>query len=188
MALIDCPECSHRISDQSNSCPSCGFVTNNKKVLVRTHQASKRRKPQPKHYRIRDLGKPLLYLIILVLIFKLSTCFDDENNEISQVQETESPSLDSGLTQIPMLLSGSGEDGRYFLVSQTKGNGVGNIEYVRKGNNSDSYGKMEINCSNNKMRKTSSDNPESLQLADLGDWYTPTPDWTDKDIFNFVCQ
>lgn len=27
MALIDCPECSHKISDQSNSCPNCGFVT-----------------------------------------------------------------------------------------------------------------------------------------------------------------
>lgn len=25
MALIDCPECSKRVSDQSNACPSCGF-------------------------------------------------------------------------------------------------------------------------------------------------------------------
>lgn len=26
MALINCPECSHRISDQSISCPKCGFA------------------------------------------------------------------------------------------------------------------------------------------------------------------
>ena len=84
-----------------------------------------------------------------------------------------------------MLLSGSGEDGRYFLISQTKGNG---IEYVRKGNENDTYGRMELNCSSNKIRKISSDSPESLKLADLGDWYTPTPDWTDKDIFNFGCK
>lgn len=25
MALINCPECSNRISDKANSCPSCGF-------------------------------------------------------------------------------------------------------------------------------------------------------------------
>ena len=67
MAMIDCPECLHRISDQSNSCPSCGFVTNNRIISVRNHQVRKPRKTQPKHYRLRDLGKPLLYLFGLVI-------------------------------------------------------------------------------------------------------------------------
>ncbi len=25
MALIDCPECGHRISDKAQSCPNCGY-------------------------------------------------------------------------------------------------------------------------------------------------------------------
>ena len=25
MPLINCPECDHRVSDQANACPSCGF-------------------------------------------------------------------------------------------------------------------------------------------------------------------
>ncbi len=87
-----------------------------------------------------------------------------------------------------MLLSGSGEDGRYFLISQNTENGLENIEYVRRGNESDSYGKMQINCPNNKLRKYSSDSLEALKLADLESWFTPTPDWTDKDIFNFICK
>lgn len=122
---------------------------------------------------------------------KLPTCIDSGDTEVLQVQEAQQlqqSSPDAGLVQIPMLLSGSGEDGRYFLTSQTTENGVKYIEYLRKGNESDSYGKMQISCSNNKIKKTSSDNSESLRLADLGDWYTPTPDWTDKDIFNFVCK
>lgn len=190
MAMIDCPECSHRISDQSNSCPSCGFVTNKRIISVSTHQGRKPRKTPPKHYRLRDLGKPILCLFGLFLIFKLPTCFNSGSTEVSQVQESqqlEQSSPSTELVQIPMLLSGSGEDGRYFLISQTTENGIKNIEYIRKGNENDTYGKMQIKCSKNKIRKTSSDNSESLILSDLGDWYTPKPDWTDKDIFNYAC-
>jgi len=46
----------------------------------------------------------------------------------------------TGLTPIPM--SDSNENGRYFLTSHTTENGVENIEYIRKGNESDAYGKM----------------------------------------------
>jgi uncharacterized membrane protein YvbJ len=24
MALVDCPECGHKVSDQADACPSCG--------------------------------------------------------------------------------------------------------------------------------------------------------------------
>jgi hypothetical protein len=30
MALIDCPECNNKISEQAESCPECGYPINNK--------------------------------------------------------------------------------------------------------------------------------------------------------------
>ncbi|MBU5617684.1 hypothetical protein KPY62_11385 [Psychrobacter sp. TAE2020] len=89
---------------------------------------------------------------------------------------------------IPIPMSDSFENGRYFLTSQVTEDGIESIEYIRKGNESDAYGKMQIKCSNNEIRKHSTDNPETLKSLDLGDWYTPTPDWTDQDIVNFVCS
>jgi hypothetical protein len=87
-----------------------------------------------------------------------------------------------------MVLSGSGEDGRYFLISHFASYGIENVKYARRGNESDSFGEMQIDCTNHKVRKTSSENLDALTSADLGDWYTPTPDWTDQDIVNFICK
>lgn len=87
---------------------------------------------------------------------------------------------------IPM--SDSFENGRYFLTSQARENDIENIEYIRKGNDNISYAKMEIRCSDNQIRKYSADNADALQAANMGDWITPTPDWTDQDIVNFICD
>jgi len=106
--------------------------------------------------------------------------------EVEEVEEVEDSAPNTELTPIPM--SDSHENGRYFLTSHTTENGVENVEYIRKGNESNAYGRMQIKCSNNEIRKHSTDNPKALQSLDLGDWYTPTPDWTDKDIFNFICK
>lgn len=35
MALINCPECTHKISDQSVSCTNCGFPTSKMKFLIK---------------------------------------------------------------------------------------------------------------------------------------------------------
>lgn len=43
MALIDCPECNHRVSDQALACPSCGFGI----AMQRTVPASLPFSPQP---------------------------------------------------------------------------------------------------------------------------------------------
>lgn len=108
----------------------------------------------------------------------------DNNNVALEVEEESTPNTEP--TPIPM--SDTHENGRYFLTSHTTKDGVENVEYIRKGNESDAYGIMQIKCSDNQIRKNSTDNPEVLQSLDLGDWYTPTPDWTDKDIFNFICK
>ena len=203
MALIDCPECSKRISDQSLSCPNCGFPTdrtvpplqqvddNNNNSLAGSPQRQK---------NSGCSGATIFLIIIIVLIgFWLVSAYDGytekarQYNEVQSEPDKESPQVqesvfDSPLTQIPMLLSGSGENGRYFLISHFASYGIENVKYARRGNESDAYGEMQIDCANDKIRKTSSDNLEVLTSADLGDWYTPTPDWTDQDIVNFICS
>ena len=89
---------------------------------------------------------------------------------------------------IPIPMSDSFENGRYFLTSQATENGIENIEYIRKGNDNTSYAKMQIKCSNNEIKKYSADNPNDLRSADMGNWVTPAPDWTDQDIVNFICK
>ena len=127
-------------------------------------------------------------LALLTLGASLLACAPSEDTTQSKpIQEqiqSQNPMPEPGLTAIPM--SDSHENGRYFLTSQTTENGLEHVEYIRKGNDSDSYTKMEINCSKNQLRKYSADNVAALQSADMGNWVTP--DWTDEDIFNFICK
>ena len=202
MALIDCPECSKRISDQSLSCPNCGFPTdrnvpplqqvddNNNNSLAGSPQRQK---------NSGCSGATIFLLIIIIAIgYWVMNSYDNYTEKSRQysheqpefheeMPQVEDPLLDSELTQIPMLLSGSGEDGRYFLISRFGSYGIENIKYVRRGNESDAYGSMQIDCTSYDIRKTSSERLKALQSADLGDWYTPSPDWTDQDIVNFIC-
>lgn len=105
--------------------------------------------------------------------------------EVQQEMEVQDSTPNNESISIPM--SDSFENGRYFLTSQARENDIENIEYVRKGNDNISYAKMEIRCSDNQIRKYSADNTDALQSADMGDWITPTPDSTDKDVINFIC-
>ena len=210
MALINCPECSKSISDQSTACPSCGFPTARAIPPPLQQADSDNNNSSADNYQRQKnngcSGATIFLLIIIVLVgYWLMSSYDDytekvkryskEQSELSEEtsQVEESPQVqesvfDSPLTQIPMLLSGSGEDGRYFLISHFASYGIENVKYARRGNESDAYGEMQIDCKNNEIRKTSSENLKALQSADLGDWYTPTPDWTDQDIVNFICK
>ena len=40
MAIIDCPECMHKISDQSISCTNCGLPTSKMKFLMKCPECS----------------------------------------------------------------------------------------------------------------------------------------------------
>ena len=40
MAIINCPECTHKISDQSVSCTNCGFPTSKMKFLIKCPECS----------------------------------------------------------------------------------------------------------------------------------------------------
>jgi len=204
MALINCPECSKSVSDQSTACPSCGFPTvravppplqqadyDNNNSLADSRQRQKNNGCS---------GATIFLLIIIIAIgYWLMNGYDNYTEKSRQYSEEQSEPdkeppqvqesvFDSPLTQIPMLLSGSSEDGRYFLISHFASYGIENVKYARRGNESDAFGEMQIDCTNDKIRKNSSDNLNALISADLGDWYTPTPDWTDQDIVNFICK
>ena len=194
MALINCPVCSKRISDQSLSCPSCGFPTPSEQIDNNSPASSRQRRKNS-----GCSGATIFLLLIIIIVGAwLMDGYDNYTEKSRQYSEDqsepdeESPQVqesvfDSPLTQIPMLLSGSSENGRYFLISHFASYGIENVKYIRRGNENDAYGEMQIDCANDKIRKTSSDNLEVLTSADLGDWYTPTPDWTDQDIVNFIC-
>ena len=196
MALINCPECSKTISDQSLSCPSCGFPTPSEQIDDNNSSASSGQRQKNSGCS----GATIFLLIIIVAIgYWLVSSYNSYTERVKEYSEEqsefheESPQIeesvfDSPLEKIPMLLSGSSEDGRYFLISHFASHGIENVKYARRGNESDAYGEMQIDCSNNTIRKTSSDNLKALEVADLGDWYTPTPDWTDQDIVNFICS
>ena len=204
MALINCPECSKSISDQSIACPNCGFPTS-RAVPPPLPQLDRNSSNalRSRHQRQKNSGCSGASIFLLVIVVVIIYWLDDSYNSYTEKAERysteqsefheDSPQIqesvfDSPLEQIPMLLSGSGEDGRYFLISHFASYGIENVKYARRGNESDSYGEMQIDCSNNTIRKTSSDNLKALEVADLGDWYTPTPDWTDQDIVNFICK
>ncbi len=196
MALINCPECSKSISDQSISCPSCGFPTPSEQIDDNNSSTGSVQRQKNSGCS----GATIFLLIIIVAIgYWLVSSYNSYTEGVEEYSEEqsefheESPQIqesvfDSPLEQIPMLLSGSSEDGRYFLISHFASHGIENVKYARRGNESDAYGEMQIDCSNNTIRKTSSDNLKALEVADLGDWYTPTPDWTDQDIVNFICS
>ena len=192
MALINCPECSKTISDQSISCPSCGFPTPSEQIDNNDLLASSRQRQKNGGCS----GATIFLLIIIVAIgYWLVSSYNSYTERVEEYREgqsefhEESPQIeesvfDTPLEKIPMLLSGSSEDGRYFLISHFASHGIENVKYARRGNESDAYGEMQIDCSNNTIRKTSSDDLKALEVADLGGWYTPTPDWTDQDIIN----
>lgn len=196
MALINCPECSKTISDQSTACPSCGFPTPSEQIDNNNLLASSRQRQKNSGCS----GATIFLLIIIVAIgYWFVSSYNSYTERVEEYSEEqskfheESPQIqksvfDSPLEQIPMLLSGSSEDGRYFLISHFASHGIENVKYARRGNASDAYGEMQIDCSNNTIRKTSSDDLKALEVADLGGWYTPTPDWTDQDIINFICS
>ncbi len=209
MALISCPECSKSVSDQSVSCPNCGFPTPKSETLnshvppplpQMNYNNSNSLAGNRKRQKNSGCSGATIFLIIIIIAigYWLMDSYDsytekarqyneDQSEPSEESYEVEESLLDSELTQIPMLLSGSGEDGRYFLISHSTSYELEHIDYVRRGKESDAYGQMQINCTNHEIRKSSSESFKALASADLGDWYTPTPDWTDQDIVNFIC-
>jgi hypothetical protein len=116
-----------------------------------------------------------------------STSTSEEYTNQNEEAEPE-PYLEKEQSEIAIPMSDEHENNRYFLLSRTSEGNIERIIYLRKGTEYDVYGKMEINCRENKIRKASTEDQTSLDSLDIGDWYTPTPDWTDNDIVSFICN
>lgn len=74
MALIDCPECSKSISDQSISCPNCGFPT---KLQSYSPPPLPKAKPSPsrqlkKHKESRYIDNTGMFIISCIIIYFIS--------------------------------------------------------------------------------------------------------------------
>lgn len=84
MALIDCPECSHKISDQSTSCPSCGFV--NKSINTHKNRNSNKPKPEKKFSIMRVLSMLVGFFLLFYIFF-----IKPSGNENLQAAATDTP-------------------------------------------------------------------------------------------------
>lgn len=192
MALIDCPECAHKISDQGSACPKCGFPIKEKHKINRQQNSNDENQIiQPQSNPVSQVLKLIIVIIFIGLLYLLiSSYFGYKEKTKRYGQKNFSEQVDSSYIQIPMLVTGAGEDGHYFLISHTRNNSIEEIKYMRKDNVFDSYGKMEIKCSNNEIRKYSATSLSSLQSGNLGGWYkiSPEADWIEQDIVNFVCK
>lgn len=100
--------------------------------------------------------------------------------------EIESLKLNSKLIPIPM--SDEKEDGRYFLINHRDKDDIEIIEYVRIGEEINSYTKMQIKRKSYEIRKHSTEDYDSLESSSFGDWHIPNENFTDQDIFNFICK
>lgn len=209
MALIYCPECAHQVSDQSNTCPNCGYpIAQRRQVHQQPNSTlpplpSALPKPRQNNTAYLMAGFGIgIFLVALLFAYVLNRKNDGNSNTtaatktVAPKQATYQSQVNpdtSGLVPIPMLLAGNGEDGRYFLIAHRQQDGIDEIDYVRTRNEAISdqtvtYGRMQLKCGANKIRSNSSDQLEHLDTIDLGKWYTPTPDWTNKDIYNFICN
>lgn len=69
MAIIDCPECTHKISDQSVSCPKCGFINNKKDSLVKESQVIQTQEKMPiLEYIYRLILIMVIFIVILIVL------------------------------------------------------------------------------------------------------------------------
>ena len=204
---IICFKCKSEIEDKFSFCPHCGGE------ILKSPFKQELPKPKEESKSIGWLGYLILFSIFF-FTYAVVTKEDPIPVDEEQLSTTISQNLPNQVTEVDPIVDeltldaapasgekGSGmritipmqsygEENRYFLTSHHKVGELHTITYTRVGNESDVFGKMEINCSKNKIRKTSTEDPFYLTSPDLdlGDWYTPTPDWTDNDIYNFICN
>lgn len=93
MALIDCPECSHKISDQSTSCPSCGFVTSKiNKPKVENLVRDPKPKKHNKGYKQASFKQVMIVLIGGFLFFYFFIKSDNNESLQASLAESDTPS------------------------------------------------------------------------------------------------
>lgn len=84
MALINCPECSKQISDQSNSCPHCGYPMKPQRSDPQStplFYAKQKREKESKSY---GGGTFLLILFVGFILYQCQTSYSDYQERTQQ--------------------------------------------------------------------------------------------------------
>lgn len=86
MALINCPECSKQISDQSNTCPHCGFPikSQNLNPFPSTPTQVEDEKKIPKSY---GCGTFILIVVICFVIYQCTSSYSDYQDKVQSYSE-----------------------------------------------------------------------------------------------------
>lgn len=202
MPVMYCPSCHKKVQSSFIRCPYCSMsFVKQSTIEPKSSQSSPNSSifSKVKKFAIISLSVlgGLFILLIVLTINSISSSTPSSTSEeyTNQVEEPESEiyqEKDQSEIETPIRIpmSDKHEKNRYFLLSRTSEGNFERITYLRKGDEADVYGKMEINCSRKKIRKFSTEDKTSIDSINLADddWRTPTPDWTDNDIFNFICN
>lgn len=85
MALINCPECSKQISDQTNTCPHCGYPIQSQKLdpfppLTQTQHKT----ATPKSY---GCGTFILIVIVCFVLYQCISSYSDYQDRVQSYSE-----------------------------------------------------------------------------------------------------
>lgn len=191
-----CPSCHKQIQSTFAKCPYCSKSLTKEQFMPHKHTKKSSVLSDLKKYLLITLGI-FATLFILFFIWAINSTPSYTPSSTSTATPSESytttatdsePDVESQATQIAIPMSDEHENNRYFLLSRTLEGKIEKITYLRKGDEYDVYGVMEINCRKNKIRKNSNESFENLDSLPLSEWVTPSPDWTDNDIVTFICS
>lgn len=163
MALIKCPECGNKISDQAESCPKCGYEMKQKKVEEKDYLKTIKSKWNNK------------YLIIILIAVAAIFIFSQKKNTSSPGTTTPSPSNssymvytdNSGLSfEYPSNYQVSKDSSGFIYVAQTIDNQGPMIPYVIIGQYTNYANEVQfLNSFTDYMRKEYSDLRITIDLV-----------------------
>lgn len=163
MALIKCPECGNKISDQAESCPKCGYEMKQKKVEEKDYLKTIKSKWNNK------------YLIIILIAVAAIFMFSQKKNTSSPGTTTPSPSNsgymvytdNSGLSfEYPSNYQVSKDSSGFIYVAQTIDNQGPMIPYVIIGQYTNYANEVQfLNSFTDYMRKEYSDLRITIDLV-----------------------
>ncbi len=163
MALIKCPECGNKISDQAESCPKCGYEMKQKKVEEKDYLKTIKSKWNNK------------YLIIIVIAVAAIFMFSQKKSTSSPGTTTPSPSNsgymvytdNSGLSfEYPSNYQVSKDSSGFIYVAQTIDNQGPMIPYVMIGQYTNYANEVQfLNSFTDYMRKEYSDLRITIDLV-----------------------
>lgn len=95
MALISCPECNKQISDQSNSCPYCGYPMKPQRSDPQSTPEFYGKQKTEKASKQYGCGTFLLILFVGFILYQCQTSYSDYQERIHQNSASTSASSSS---------------------------------------------------------------------------------------------